>query len=434
MKMSYRYLMSLPLLLALSAAAAPEPAVKKIKPTKWLNNYQAAVIHSRQQDKVILMYFSGSDWDAWSQKLDQDVLNTAMFQNWAEKNVILLQVDFPRYKHLSGSIGQQNERLKQKFSVSRTATVVFVDPFNQPFARAGYDELCLRDQEKKDEPKQAIAFLDDVLKHRPKPEALAQQSNIMSAMSVAKKKYGLLLMMIMQPNARTVLHDKEELLQDQQFVKFINRNLTFVQTLWPESDDTSTNAQAFRAFAARHALTQEPFQLVLWDAPYDKVKAKISGFDLNHVEKLINLLQVQLPKIDYTGGWVQDFNMARTIASQQDKFLFLAFTSMDGGEWSRKVDQEIFQSEPFKDYAKKNFVLVRLDFPTAATQPALIADQNKTLAEMYNIRGYPTVVIMNPLGQKVVDTKYIKGGPQVFLSQLDPILKTDSERRAALKD
>src|SRR5579864_2649358 len=103
MNVPYRYWMVLPLVLALSASAAPPPP-PPAKPTKWLNNYQAAVIHSRQQDKVILMYFSGSDWDPWCQKLDQEVLNTAMFQNWAEKNVILLQVDFPRDKHPSGSI------------------------------------------------------------------------------------------------------------------------------------------------------------------------------------------------------------------------------------------------------------------------------------------------------------------------------------------
>ena len=105
---------------------------------------------------------------------------------------------------------------------------------------------------------------------------------------------------------------------------------------------------------------------------------------------------------------------------------------MDGGEWSARMDREIFQTPEFTTYAKKNLVLLKVDFPTAATQPASASD--RMLADLFNIRGYPTVVVVNPLGQKLVDSKYMKGGPAAFLGELDPILRNDSLRRTALKD
>ena len=58
--------------------------------------------------------------------------------------------------------------------------------------------------------------------------------------------------------------------------------------------------------------------------------------------------------------------------------------------------------------------------------------QNKTLAEMYAIRGYPMVILLNPLGQKIGDAKYLKGGPAPFIKQMDAAIKADEDRRAFL--
>ena len=52
----------------------------------------------------------------------------------------------------------------------------------------------------------------------------------------------------------------------------------------------------------------------------------------------------------------------------------------------------------FKQYAKDNLVLLRCDFPKSTTQPAGLIEQNRNLADMFAIRGYPRMVILNPLG------------------------------------
>src|SRR5689334_3846639 len=55
------------------------PAVGSVNSTAaakldWLQSFVQASRLARQQDKVILAYFCGSDWCAWCQKLDKEVL------------------------------------------------------------------------------------------------------------------------------------------------------------------------------------------------------------------------------------------------------------------------------------------------------------------------------------------------------------------------
>ena len=415
------------LLLLVLLGAAPA------KEVKWLNNYDLAASLAHKEDKVILAYFSGSDWDPWCQKLEKDVLSTEIFRQWVEQNVIPLQLDFPRERRLASSVRAQNDKLKTRYSVSKVPTFIFFDSYGQPFARAGYDDVRLRDEEHKGEPRAAIEYLTSVLKTRPKEEKLTRQPDFATAYKYAKDHYQTLVLLITHGAAERVIADKDELLKNQRFIKFLNRSVVFAEVSWPGEGDVSASADAFRGFAARHKLSQAPVQLVIWERP-DNVLSRMTVLDVNHVDELIGQIQKFLPHIDYTSGWLTDFAKAQTVAAQQGRFIFLAFTSMDSGEWSKKMDDEIFQSEQFKAYARKNLVLVRVDFPTTTTQPAGVATQNKTLAEMYNVRGYPTVIVLNPLSQRVVDARYMKGGPTVFLSELDAVVQTDRDRRASLKD
>ena len=406
----------------------------RVKPVVWLSSHDQAMSYARKEDRIVLVYFSGSDWDPWCEKLDSEVLNTEMFRQWASSHVILLRVDFPRERHVSSIIMQQDERLKLKYSVSKTPTFIFLDPWGEPVARAGFDEVRLREDEHKGEPKACIAYLDGIIRNRPPEVKIINQPDFVSAIALAKKKYGILVMLISHGNFPVAAAQRDDLLRNQQFVKFINQNVTFVQVQWPEDSDFSQGAEVFRAFVRRQKLSTVPLQLIVWDAPYDQIKTRIFTFDPSHTEQMISRIQAQLPHIDYTGGWITDYAAAKTIAAQQDRYIFLNFTSMDGGEWSRRMDEEIFQTQQFQKYARKCLVLVRIDFPTATTQPENITAQNKMLADLFNIRGFPTVIVVNPIGQKLVESKYMKGGPGPFLAELEPIIQHDMERRAALRD
>ena len=73
---------------------------------KWYIDFEKAAQVSLQTGKPILADFTGSDWCGWCIKL-KEVFNTPKFKDWAEKNVVLLELDYPRRK-------QQDEKLKNK--------------------------------------------------------------------------------------------------------------------------------------------------------------------------------------------------------------------------------------------------------------------------------------------------------------------------------
>jgi len=412
---------------------APKP-LDPARTFKWITSYELAKSEARKTNKLIMAYFSGSDWEDWTQKLEKEVFSTDMFKAWAAEHVIPFQIDFPRDKHLAGSTKAQNDRLKTDFTVSKVPTIIFLDPSGAPILRASYDDLRLHEEEVKGQPKAAIAFLNNVLKNRPADEALKSQADFTAARLYAKKNYAVMLMAVTQGSAPYWIEQRDALFKDQQFARFINHNVIFLNMQWPEETDQSPVAKDFRDFINRHKILPSPFQFIVWDVPFDKVKAKYKSFSLQHVDQLIKNIQYQLPRVDYTGNWITDYNLARTIAAQTDRHVFMAFTDMDAGQFSQQMDKEIFKSEVFLNYAHKNFVLLRIDHPKATTQPAALVVQNRMLDEAFNIKGFPMVVVLNEKGENIAQSKYIKGGPEFFMKQLTSIVDRDADRLAALKE
>jgi thioredoxin-related protein len=107
--------------------AAP-PAPEVVAPYQaenpgWLTNIDEAYAVSQQTGKPILANFTGSDWCGWCKKLTADVFIHNEFKTWADKNVVLLELDYPRRKTLPSHIQAQNSNLQQAFQVQGYPTV-----------------------------------------------------------------------------------------------------------------------------------------------------------------------------------------------------------------------------------------------------------------------------------------------------------------------
>lgn len=402
------------------------------KETKWYINYEQALAQAKKQQRVLLAYFCGSDWDPFSEKLEKDVLSTDMFLQWAAANIVLLKVDFLKEKHISSLVKSQNDKLRNQFSVAKVPTLIFLDSAGLPFGRGGYEDVKLHDDERTGSPCAAIKYLDEMVKTKPRDESLNQQKTLEEGMAYGRKHFISMLVVLSQGHAPKPTEQKADLLHNQQFIRFVNRTMAVVNVEWPDESDVSAEANSVRAFLNKNKIEAKPLQLLVWDMQTNKVKGKIAGFDPNHTDGLIANIESQLPKLDYNNGWIEDYRKAQAIAAQQKRYIFLTFTSMDSSEWCKKIDDEIFQTDDFKKYARKYLVLTRIDFPTATTQPEGLVTQNKNLAEMFAIRGYPMVIVLNPLGQRVGDAKYMKGGPGPFLTELAAVVKKDTDRRAML--
>ena len=94
----------------------------------WHTDLNKAVNISINENKPIMLFFTGSDWCGWCIRLKKEVFNYPEFENWSNDNVVLVELDFPRRKSIDQKILNQNRELARIFGVSGYPTVWFVNP------------------------------------------------------------------------------------------------------------------------------------------------------------------------------------------------------------------------------------------------------------------------------------------------------------------
>ena len=105
----------------------------------WQTNYKAALAQAAKEGKPVLLDFTGSDWCPACKLIDQEIFSQAEFKKFAEKNLILVEVDSPMGKTQSAAIGEQNESLKAKYHVFGYPTLVLLDSRGKEITRnVGY--------------------------------------------------------------------------------------------------------------------------------------------------------------------------------------------------------------------------------------------------------------------------------------------------------
>jgi len=121
--------------------------------------------------------------------------------------------------------------------------------------------------------------------------------------------------------------------------------------------------------------------------------------------------------------WLTDLPKAQAQAKQDKKLVMLDFTGSDWCGWCIKLNKEVFSTPEFAEYAKKNVVLVEVDFPRAKKQSDEQKKANEALQQKYKIEGYPTIIVLNSEGKQVGQLGYMPGGPKAFIAELDKLKK-----------
>lgn len=96
--------------------------------------------------------------------------------------------------------------------------------------------------------------------------------------------------------------------------------------------------------------------------------------------------------------WKSDLKEAFREAGVSNKNVLLFFSVSDACDLCRRLDNVVFQSDEFREYASENLILVKMDFRNASSNKA----EQLLIVEKYNKDGFfPWVVILNE-NQKVV--------------------------------
>ncbi|WP_333878345.1 thioredoxin family protein [Flavobacterium sp.] len=92
---------------------------------KWETDINKAMEISKKSKKPLMLFFTGSDWCGWCIRLQKEVLKTPEFAKWANKNVVLVELDFPRRSPQQPELQKQNQELQQIFGIQGFPTVWF---------------------------------------------------------------------------------------------------------------------------------------------------------------------------------------------------------------------------------------------------------------------------------------------------------------------
>lgn len=399
---------------AVVVAAGLAATCVEASPPKWQTLMAKAQDEARAQDKLILLNFTGSDWCPYCAELKREVLDMPAFAEWADRNLVLLHVDFPRKARQPTAVKNQNERLKTDLKIESLPAVVFLDGEGQEVGRIpGYAAG------------EGDAWMEKARAIVGSRARLALSESLATGVGQARREGKALLLIVSNSRDADSAAKAAALTGNAELVRLANARMVSVHLKSPEGL-RGDNLTRRRELARRYGLVDQLDTVAVIDVAGEKVL--YTSDSLPAPEDVVKAVKDVLPVPKYDGSWLDDFAKAQSLAAALNRPMLLDFTGSDWCPWCVKLDNEIFSTQQFKDYAREKLVLVKLDFPQSKTlAPATVA-QNRTLATKYSVRGYPTVVILDASGTQLGRMGYMEGGPEPFLKKLAGITQGAAQK------
>ena len=128
-------------------------------------------------------------------------------------------------------------------------------------------------------------------------------------------------------------------------------------------------------------------------------------------------------------NWHTDLSKAVSISINEKKPIMLFFTGSDWCGWCMRLKKEVFNHEKFKIWSDDQIIL-ELDFPRRKKLEPNILNQNRELARIFGVSGYPTCWLVKPQileNSKVNFLKlgklgYVAGGTDKWISVAEKFL------------
>jgi thioredoxin-related protein len=107
----------------------------------WLTDYEAAKAKAKSDHKLVLLNFTGSDWCGYCKHMQAEIFSKPQFQDYAAKNLVLVELDFPRFKAQSDALRNQNRKLASEYDIEAFPTLIVLSPEGKQVANImGYIE------------------------------------------------------------------------------------------------------------------------------------------------------------------------------------------------------------------------------------------------------------------------------------------------------
>lgn len=396
----------------------------------WHSSYEKALEEVKEKGRPVLMLFTGSDWCPPCQMMDRKLLDTDEFKTWAKENVVLLELDFPRSNPQPEQISQQNARLQQRFRVQGFPTIVFIDADEKELDRissfrpdvstkrwiglanaiiaagkpADPSSRQAKEMNWRDQQVPQFRAHWDGLEGRPAADLSVLSDWVqdegksweeLDGKVVLLKYWGTWCPSCRAATPRLVdlhkkFHDKGLVILGVHTAKGAEDLSEFVKE---KQLPYSFAVDGDSALAVGLGVQYVPTYYVI----DRKGRIRVAGAESGQFEQIIEAVLEETPG----PAWLTDHEKAMTLAKTSGKPILANFTGSDWCQYCAIQDREVFRSEPFASWAKKNVVLLELDFPRRRQQPQALRMQNEQLAEKFALEDFPTVIFMNEAGEEL---------------------------------
>ena len=258
----------------------------------WQSNIDDALAKAQENDKYVFVFFTGSDWCSWCHKLTGEVFDHQEFQTYAQENMEMVLLDYPKAEYQSKEQVDYNKKMQQKYEIRGFPSVIILDNSGEVAMQTGYREGG---------PVKYIEFIEGVLK-------------------------------------------------------------------WNDSAKDGT-----------------------WTDNEGQV-------------------------------WYKNLDYAKELAKKDGKHIFVNFTGSDWCVWCKRLSNEVFMKPEFVDFALKDLVLLRLDFPQSTKLPAGEESYNNSLAQKFGVKGFPTLFLLDSDGKTIKKLGYEAGGAVPYVAMLNDLI------------
>lgn len=116
--------------------------------------------------------------------------------------------------------------------------------------------------------------------------------------------------------------------------------------------------------------------------------------------------------------WLTDFEEAKRQAAHKNRILIVNVTGSDWCMWCKKLEEDVFSSRIFLDWAPGNAVLLKIDRPETFELPAQEEAQNQKFVKDYNVSKYPTILVMDGQGHELIPRLGYRRTPEAWINEL----------------
>lgn len=94
----------------------------------WSEDYESSMKLAKEENKPVLLLFTGSDWCPPCQYMERNVYTTEAFEDFADEHLVLVKADFLRRTKQAPDVARQNSALAGEYGIEAFPTVFVLSP------------------------------------------------------------------------------------------------------------------------------------------------------------------------------------------------------------------------------------------------------------------------------------------------------------------